>query len=64
VVGPPLRDVRLDKGIIIGAIIRDGQVVMQRGDTAIKPKDRLVVFAEAQAIKKVEKLFAVRVEYF
>jgi trk system potassium uptake protein TrkA len=64
VVGPPLRDVRLDKGIIIGAIIRDGQVVMPRGDLSIKPKDRLVVFAEAQAIKKVEKLFAVRLEYF
>jgi trk system potassium uptake protein TrkA len=64
VVGPPLRDVRLDKGIIIGAIIRDGQVVMPRGDTVIKPKDRIVVFAEAQAIKKVEKLFAVRLEYF
>jgi trk system potassium uptake protein TrkA len=64
VVGPLLRDVRLDKGIIIGAIIRDGRVVMPRGDTVIKPKDRLVVFAEAQAIKKVEKLFAVRLEYF
>jgi trk system potassium uptake protein TrkA len=64
VVGPPLRDVRLDKGIIIGAIIRGGQVVMPRGDVSIKPKDRLIVFAEAQAIKKVEKLFAVRLEYF
>ncbi|HEX7006897.1 MAG TPA: TrkA C-terminal domain-containing protein, partial [Alphaproteobacteria bacterium] len=64
VVGLPLRDVRLDKGIIIGAIIRDGQVVMPRGDTVIKPKDRIVVFAEAQAIRKVEKLFAVRLEYF
>jgi trk system potassium uptake protein TrkA len=64
VVGRPLRDVRLDKGIIIGAIIRGDQVVMPRGDVAIKPKDRLIVFAEAQAIKKVEKLFAVRLEYF
>jgi len=64
VVGTPLRDVKLDKGIIIGAIIREGEVVWPRGDTVIRVKDRVVLFATSQAVKKAEKMFAVRLEYF
>ena len=64
VVGSPLKEVKLDKGIIIGAIIRDDEVVMPRGDTVIRVKDRVVLFAAPQAVRKVEKMFAVRLEYF
>ncbi len=64
VVGTPLREIKLDKGIIIGAIVRDGEVLVPRGDTVIRVKDRVVLFAASQAVKKVEKMFAVRLEYF
>lgn len=64
VVGAPLRDIDLDKGIIIGAIIRGGDVVLPRGDTVIQVNDNVILFAAARAVKKVEKLFAVRLEYF
>ncbi len=64
VVGTPLRDIKLGKGIIIGAIIRDDKVVTPRGDTVIAVKDRVVLFAAAHAVKRVEKMFSVGLDYF
>jgi trk system potassium uptake protein TrkA len=63
-VGQPLRDARLPSGVIVGAIIREGEVIMPRGDSMVRAHDRVVVVARAMVVKKVEKLFAVRVEYF
>jgi trk system potassium uptake protein TrkA len=37
---------------------------MPRADSVIRARDRVVVVARAAVVKKVEKLFAVRVEYF
>lgn len=64
VVGAPLREIDLDKGIIIGAIVRDGEVLLPRGDTVIKVNDLVILFATPLAVKKVEKAFAVSLEYF
>jgi trk/ktr system potassium uptake protein len=63
-VGQPLRDARLPSSVIVGAIIREGEVIMPRGDSMVRAHDRVVVVARAMVVKKVEKLFAVRVEYF
>lgn len=63
-VGKPLREIRLPAGITIGAIIRDGQVIMPRGATVIEEKDRVIVFAISSLVKKVEELFSVRIEFF
>ena len=63
-VGKPLKDIRLDKGIVIGAIVRGKDVILPRGETVIKAKDHVVLFATSSAVKKVEKLFAVGLEFF
>ena len=63
-VGRPLNEIKLPDGIVIGAIIHDGKVEIPRGASVIRPKDRLVVFAEAKAVKKLENLFSVRLEFF
>jgi len=63
-VGQPLRDARLPSGVIVGAIVRGNEVIVPRGDSVIRARDRVVVVARAAVVKKVEKLFAVRVEYF
>jgi len=63
-IGKPLREVDLPDGSIIGAVVRDNDIVMPRGDTVIKLGDRVVIFALPDAVKKVERLFAVRLEYF
>jgi trk system potassium uptake protein TrkA len=63
-VGVPLREVKLPSGVMVGAIVRNGQVISPRGPTVIQDKDRVVLFAAAEAVRKVEKLFSVRLEYF
>jgi trk system potassium uptake protein TrkA len=63
-VGKPLRDARLPPGVIIGAILRGETVIVPRGATVINSHDRVVLFATYEAVKKVEKLFAVRLDFF
>jgi len=64
VVGKEIRQVRGDKSIIIGALLRGADVVIPRGGTVIQSGDRVVLFAARDAVKTVEKIFAVRLEYF
>ncbi len=63
-VGPLLRDLELPHGVRIGAIYRGGEVIKPGGDVRIKPKDRVVIFALADAVKQVEQLFRVSLEFF
>jgi len=63
-VGEALRDAKLPNGVIIGAIIRGDEVIIPRPDTVVRTKDRVVLLAAASAVKKMEKMFAVRLEYF
>ena len=63
-VGRSLRDARLPDGVIVGVILRDGEVLVPRGDTEIQVRDRVILFAATEAIRQVEKLFAVRLDFF
>jgi trk system potassium uptake protein len=63
-VGPPLRDLELPEGMRLGAVYRDGQVIKPSGELRIKPKDRVVIFAMASAVKRVEQMFRVSLEFF
>jgi len=45
------------KEMFIGAIVRDGKVIMPRGDTFIHPKDRLVIFTKSRLVKWVKDNF-------
>lgn len=69
IVGKPVRELRLGRSILIGAIVRrneaGNEVVMRpTGDTIIQPRDRVVLVARSEAVKRVEQLFAVRVDFF
>jgi trk system potassium uptake protein TrkA len=63
-VGPPLRETDLPPGVVVGALIRNGTVIIPRGDTTVRAGDEVVLFAAIDAVKKVKNLFAVRLEYF
>ena len=63
-VGKPLKDIRMPPGVLLGAVVRDGKVINPRGNTVVQVNDRVVLFAPASAIKKVEKMFSVSLEYF
>lgn len=63
-VGKPLRQLDLFDGMRIGAVMRGGRVILPRGDTVIQARDRIVMFALADRVKRVEQLFRVSLEFF
>lgn len=63
-VGVPLNEVDLPDGIIIGAIVRNGDVIIPRGATVIEGNDRVILLSTAEAVKQVEKMFSVSLEFF
>ncbi len=63
-VGKPLKEFKLPAGVLIGAVVRGGKVITPRGNTVMQTGDRVVMFAAAAAVKKVEKIFSVGLEYF
>jgi trk/ktr system potassium uptake protein len=64
IVNIPLAEVRFPKGALVGALVRGAEIVIPRGDTVIKPKDRLIIFALQKVVPKLEKLLTVKVDYF
>lgn len=58
VVGQKLAEMDFPKGALLGAIIRGDQVIMPRGQDAIRSGDSVVVFALPPAIPEIERLFA------
>lgn len=63
-IGRPLRELDLPETMRFGAILRDGAVLKPNGSLAIKPKDRIVIFAMPGAVRQVEQMFRVSLEFF
>lgn len=57
-VGRPLResDQDLPPGVVIGAVTRDGEYVVPRGDTILQADDHIVVFADHDVVDEVGSL--------
>jgi len=64
IVGKRICDIAFPAGLIVGAILSNGNLVMPKGDTVIRVGDRLVVFAVRDAVGQVEQLFRVSVDFF
>ncbi len=64
IVGRSLKSVSLPKGVLITVVIRGDEVIIPSGGTVIQPDDRIIIFAERQAIPKMEKILAVKLEFF
>ena len=52
VVGKPLYQLALPKGVVVGAIIRGDEVILPEDETVIKPKDHVIILSQAKQIKK------------
>ena len=64
IVGKPLRDIAFPKGAMVAGIIRGELIIVPTGDSVIQPDDRVIIFARKEAIAKIEKILAVKLEYF
>jgi trk system potassium uptake protein TrkA len=55
-VGKRIADLGLPKGVIIGAIVKNAEVIIPNGNTRIEAFDRLIIFCLVTHIK-VLKMF-------
>ncbi|MCW5723683.1 MAG: Trk system potassium transporter TrkA [Maricaulaceae bacterium] len=63
-IGRPLDELELPDGVALGAVVRGDQVLMPGDDDRIRQNDRVLFFAEAAQVGRVEQLFRVSLEYF
>ncbi|ACY47632.1 Trk system potassium transporter TrkA [Rhodothermus marinus] len=57
IVRKPLKALKLPRGVLIGALLRNGQVEIATGDTQIQEGDRAIVFVTPDQLVEVERLF-------
>ncbi len=64
IAGQQLRDVDFPEGVLVGAIMKDGQVVRPKGGTRIEVGDVIAIFAMADDVPEVERLLQVSIDFF
>ena len=52
-----LQELKLPNGVIIGAIIRHGHVIIPKGDSVLKGNDRIVVFSLTEDVMTLKMFF-------
>jgi len=57
IIDKPLAKVSFPRGAIVGAIVKDDQMIVPKGDARIMPGDRVLVFTLPSALNELEKLF-------
>lgn len=58
VIGIPIKDLKLPDHCVIAAIIRNGEVIVPRGVTAIEPGDEVLAVIDHEGAKKLAELFS------
>lgn len=65
VVGRRIEEIPSPHGATIGAIVRNGRVIIAHHDTVIESDDHVIVFViDKKMIRKVEQLFQVKLGFF
>lgn len=64
IVNKKIVDLSLPEGAIIGAIMHNDTVLMPKPEMRISEGDRVVIFTEEAVVRRVERLFEVRPEFF
>ena len=54
----PIRDLRIPKNCIIGAVHRGTEVLLASGETHIRPGEQVVVFCHEDAVASMERFFS------
>ena len=62
-VGQPLQAANLPPGVMVGAVLSEGELRIPDGRYVLRDGDRVVLFALRDAVSKVEKLFRVSLDY-
>lgn len=64
IAGSYIRDIDFPEGVLVGGILRDGNMFKPEGGTRIEAGDTIVIFALAADVAEVEKLLQVSIDFF
>jgi trk system potassium uptake protein TrkA len=62
--GAPLVSINLPPGVMVGAILSNGEIKVPDGRDVLRDGDSVVIFALKSAVQEGEKMFRVSVDYF
>ena len=62
--GRQIRDIDFPSGVLVGAVMKEGEMIKPTGSTRIDEGDVIVVFALAEDVPEVERLFQVSIDFF
>ena len=62
--GQRLRDIDFPEGVLIGGVVKDGDVVRPSGGLKIEEGDVVAIFAMADDVPEVERLLQVSIDFF
>ena len=64
IAGQMVRDADFPAGVLVGAVMKDGEVIKPAGDTRIEVGDVIVLFSMASDVPEVERLLQVSIDFF
>jgi len=64
ITGKPLKKISFPKGAILVCIMKEEEIIIPTGDSVVAPGDKVIIFARQDAVKKLEKLLTVKLEFF
>ena len=64
ILNTPLSELQLPENTVIGAVIRGDEVIIPDGNSMIEPNDHVLLITQGTALREVEKLFEVGLEFF
>ncbi len=64
IAGREIREIEFPEGVLVGAVLKGGEVVKPAANTRIDENDVLVIFTLAADVPEVERLFQVSIDFF
>ncbi len=59
-----ISDLTIPKGVVIGGIVRNKELIIPDENTILLVNDKLIIFSEPSSIKDIEKYSEVNIEFF
>jgi len=63
-VGRTIEDIEIPSGVRIISVYREGKVLVVQQDTAFRERDRLIVVVLTTHLRKFDRIFSARMDYF
>ncbi|MGJ8622384.1 MAG: Trk system potassium transporter TrkA [Yoonia sp.] len=64
IAGQKIKDVAFPEGTLVGAIMKEGEVVRPHGDMRVEEGDVIAIFAMTADVPEVERLLQVSIDFF